>query len=500
MKKTLLFLVPVAALLLAGCSSSNPDTPTTSGDPTSLTPTTVTPYTPVHAGTAEDPLDANDAYNIASRLAESGSSEKIPTESKYYIRGVVTSLSETFNPSYGNFTFVIGGTESPFTGYRLLNGEAKEKFTSADELVVGDTVTMYSDIINFHGTMETNDGYIVSIAKAVTGVSLDFETKGVIKGSTTQLVATVAPETAANKNVTWSVKDASPEGCVTVDQDGTVHGVEVGTAKVVVTTVDGAKTAECAITVTASAVHVTSITLSEESVDMYVGGEKTLTATVLPVDATDPSFTWSIENVSPAGSIAVSNAGVVTSTAPGTANVVVTTTDGGLKDECTITSTYEHGTIPTDPLTFAEAYEIADGLDHTQTTWADKQYYVSAKTYVYGTYTSTVDGGKATFWFKGTYNEVESYMQVYQMSGVDNRAVLAAAIEGDRDIVIAGGICSYYKDGNVTYRVGYKYQTYESFLITESTPTGFQASATSITIRPTHSATFVMTTFLLFRT
>ena len=118
---------------------------------------------PAHAGTLEDPFTGLDAIIIAKTLTETTDpKDRHPSEESYYIKGVVQSLEEAFNSEYGNFTFKI---EGGFEGYRLLNGSAKEKFTSADQLQVGDTVTMYAQLLNFKGTYETDGGYIHSIEK-----------------------------------------------------------------------------------------------------------------------------------------------------------------------------------------------------------------------------------------------------------------------------------------------------------------------------------------------
>lgn len=81
----------------------------------------------------------------------------------------------------------------------------------------------------------------------VTSVTLD-QTELVIKEThTEELVATVLPEEASIKTVTWSSSD---ETVATVDKDGKVAGVKAGTATIKVESTDDAtKYAECAVTV-----------------------------------------------------------------------------------------------------------------------------------------------------------------------------------------------------------------------------------------------------------
>ena len=81
---------------------------------------------------------------------------------------------------------------------------------------------------------------------AVTGVTLDKTEATMAAYEKLQLTATVAPEDAQNKSVTWASSD---EAVATVDENGLVKSWAAGTANITVTTVDGEKTATCALTV-----------------------------------------------------------------------------------------------------------------------------------------------------------------------------------------------------------------------------------------------------------
>ncbi len=81
----------------------------------------------------------------------------------------------------------------------------------------------------------------------VTGVTLDKKTLSLFTGDSATLTATVAPENATDKTVTWV---SSNPAIVTVDGSGHVKAVAAGTANITVTTTDGNKTAVCAVTVT----------------------------------------------------------------------------------------------------------------------------------------------------------------------------------------------------------------------------------------------------------
>ena len=66
------------------------------------------------------------------------------------------------------------------------------------------------------------------------------------KGETVQLIATVTPDNAVNKKLTWSTSDSS---VAAVDENGLVTAVANGTAIITVTTEDGEMTATSTITV-----------------------------------------------------------------------------------------------------------------------------------------------------------------------------------------------------------------------------------------------------------
>ena len=80
----------------------------------------------------------------------------------------------------------------------------------------------------------------------VTGVNLNKTSLSLTVGGTDTLTATVQPDNATNKNVTWSTSNAS---IATVDANGEVTAVSAGTATITVTTADGSFTASCTVTV-----------------------------------------------------------------------------------------------------------------------------------------------------------------------------------------------------------------------------------------------------------
>lgn len=68
-------------------------------------------------------------------------------------------------------------------------------------------------------------------------------------GATTTLTATVSPDDATDKAVSYA---SSKTAVASVSASGVVTGVSAGSATITVTTHDGSKTASTAVTVTAA--------------------------------------------------------------------------------------------------------------------------------------------------------------------------------------------------------------------------------------------------------
>ncbi|MBR1576827.1 MAG: Ig-like domain-containing protein [Bacteroidales bacterium] len=87
----------------------------------------------------------------------------------------------------------------------------------------------------------------------VTGVSVAPATLSLAVGESARLSAVIEPQDATYTNVTWASSD---EEVVTVDENGTLKALAVGTATVTVTTEDGGFEAECTVEVTIAGVKI----------------------------------------------------------------------------------------------------------------------------------------------------------------------------------------------------------------------------------------------------
>ena len=112
----------------------------------------------------------------------------------------------------------------------------------------------------------------------VTSVSLDKTSLELTEGGTDTLTATITPNNATNKNVTW---ESSNTSVATVDANGLVTAVSAGTATITVTTADGGKTDTCTVTVREEAPDRPVNLPDTHSIDLIVsdGGEAKLSLT-----------------------------------------------------------------------------------------------------------------------------------------------------------------------------------------------------------------------------
>lgn len=130
-----------------------------------------------------------------------------------------------------------------------------------------------------------NDHIRLTVVIPVSGVTLNKSAINMGAGRSTTLTATVAPDNATNKAVTWASSD---EAVVTVDQTGKVKAVNEGTAKITVTTDDGAKIAECNVTIVGTVpVPPSEDPTVEELEEAIAAAEATAAEAVVSADGTD---------------------------------------------------------------------------------------------------------------------------------------------------------------------------------------------------------------------
>ena len=193
---------------------------------------------------------------------------------------------------------------------------------------------------------------VSSKAIAVQSITLDQTKVEMTVGESLALAATVKPDDATDKAVTWKTSDAN---IASVDQSGKVTAIGEGSATI--TAKAGDKEATCLVTVSIPVVPVESITLDQTNVEMAVGESLALTATVKPDNATDKTVTWNSSNANIAS---VDQNGKVTAMGEGSATI--TAKAGDKEATCLVTVT-----IPIVPVESITLDQTAVSLEEGQT-------------------------------------------------------------------------------------------------------------------------------------
>lgn len=131
----------------------------------------------------------------------------------------------------------------PAKGYELENLQIGEKSYTSNSAQIDNVEGSLAIIATMKES--TPDTPVVPDVR-VTGVKLNVTSKSIAVGESFVLKATVSPSNATMQSVFWSSSD---ETVATVDADGIVTALKVGSCKITVATDDGNKTATCDVSV-----------------------------------------------------------------------------------------------------------------------------------------------------------------------------------------------------------------------------------------------------------
>ena len=178
---------------------------------------------------------------------------------------------------------------------------------------------------------------LIKVVQHVSSIGLNKTTMSLEVGEEERLTATVFPDNAENKTLTWS---SSNKKIAIVDANGNVLALKAGEAWIKIVSSDNAKANDsCKVIVTQP---VTGVVLSHENITLKkIGENKQLEVTVLPKDASNKNVSWSSSNED----VCVVINGKVVATGFGLAVVIVTTVDGGFMASCTVTVENENTAI-----------------------------------------------------------------------------------------------------------------------------------------------------------
>ena len=239
------------------------------------------------------------------------------------------TLSEKINVNVGK-TATLKATYTP--SYAT---DTKLTWSSADSSIAkvsseGVVTAVKVGVVKI--TCKNSDGSAVAhcmvhVVIPPTGISLNLTSKQFWKGEGVQLYATVTPNEATDKSVIWSTSNAN---VATVNASGYVTAVAGGSCVIYAKNSAG-QTASCKITVNENA---TGIKIDEIVKVMYVGQIDKITATVLPLTATNRNVLWDSTDKSV---VAVESDGTLKALKTGNCTIYAVSEDGGHIASCKVT-------------------------------------------------------------------------------------------------------------------------------------------------------------------
>ena len=290
--------------------------------------------TAVDNGTVTVTATANDGSGVSGSLVITISNQIVPISDISVTGSYGASIIATNQGTLQLFADVLPlhATDRSVT-WSIVNGTGQATINSMGLVTAIDngTVTAFAT---------ANDGSGISGNLVVTIFNQLIPVEGIFisgaGGSTTittsngslQLIADISPENATYKDVTWSVVNGT--GRATIDTYGVVTALDNGTVTVIATANDGSEVyGTRVITISNQTGPVTSIVVTGEGGATSITTDKgslQLTATVLPVNATVRSVTWSFVSGSEIASI--NSSGLLTAIDNGFVTVKATAKDG----------------------------------------------------------------------------------------------------------------------------------------------------------------------------
>jgi len=220
--------------------------------------------------------------------------------------------------------------DNPGGTYNLIfNSWANYLITNA-----GFNLTRDSSSISIYGRESMNTIEVTSITVQGEGGISTIDTDN----GTLQMIATVLPENASDKSVTWSVTNGT--GAATITPSGLLQAISDGTVTVIATACDGSGISGITnITISNQSIPVSSITVHGEgniSVINTDDGTLQMIASVLPENASDKSVNWSVINET--GEATITLSGLLQAVSDGVVTVIATASDGsGISGNINIT-------------------------------------------------------------------------------------------------------------------------------------------------------------------
>ena len=318
-----------------------------------------------HLGAEADPFDVADARRVIDAFG---------TKEGVYMAGIVSQITTPYDETYHNISFDISTDGTPTAdqvrAYRC-KGLDNIDFTSEDDVKTGATVTVYGDLKKYNSTYEFDAGCYLkayeapavpkthianaketayTVAQALTyaadGATYDLDDYVYISGVVYDV------QNFNNGKLSIFIKDADAENQFELYN---CAGINDGSATTPFESINDVKVGNVVIGYGQMMYYqqgdiyefkagnylaelqkpITGVWISELSAEVEAGATYTLTANVLPANATG-TIDWTVESGAAYASVAD---GVVTGIAEGVAVIRATAHGTEFYKECTVTVT-----------------------------------------------------------------------------------------------------------------------------------------------------------------
>ena len=194
----------------------------------------------------------------------------------------------------------------------------------------------------------------ISITNPANPVSL-------VKGTTYQIKATVLPENASDKKISYS---SNTPTIADVDANGLITANAVGTATITLKAANVSKTITVAVTAVRINVTEVSVSSADENISIVKGRTHQLSASVKPDNATDKTLTYFSSD---ANTASVDADGLITAKTAGSATLTIKAADGVSKTiNITVTDSEVAVTdIEFEPALPTQTIELGIGQEYT---------------------------------------------------------------------------------------------------------------------------------------
>ena len=224
----------------------------------------------------------------------------------------------------------------------IYNDETSEEIDMTSDMITGFNNTNLGDqtlTVTYKGKTAT---YKIKIVEE-TMAKLDKTNIELNAGEETTLTIITTPDNV-DKSYKMQIENSSVVNVEKTDTFGVLKltGLAKGTAKIsFVVTVDGTDfELECNVTVNAPDIPVTEIKLNKSEITLEKGQTDTITATILPENATNKKFNWTTDDKDVVSLISAEQGTLtIEAMSKGTATITATTEDGKHQAICKVTVT-----------------------------------------------------------------------------------------------------------------------------------------------------------------